>query len=447
MSLAGALPGFSAAFTGVQKRTLTASLPTFSGGFVGTRGFVANMAGDTFDCTSSFGAQPIFQLSEAVALPESFLTSAEITAYLTDAQGFSTQVVYVAQALHQDGVTLTESTPAAMTKLAVLAEILAGSEASTLAVQVYPQASDAFTLDEQVVYLARALAGDQLGLSEQLLGAVRNALVLRDQLALTGATTTTLVTLARLIEALALLEALAYADAVSVSDVLALTPQIRFAAILQALAPDTLALLESLTSQSVFVAAPIDQLALEDGGTLSLTLLAAQQDILLFIGRLPLGEGDYQAWCLNTRTLGASQYTQMPFNSYAQVDGRLYGAMDDGVYALTGDDDAGSPIEAFIRTGDLQFGAQNRTRVVRGYLYLASDDECYLKTISTSIGQRTERWYKINMRSGSDEQTRRVDLARGVIGTHWAFEIANTDGGSLDLRNAQVLPLVLRRAP
>jgi hypothetical protein len=209
---------------------------------------------------------------------------------------------------------------------------------------------------------------------------------------------------------------------------------------------DTLRLLDQMQQGVTFVATSSDALTLTADPTATLTALLRHRDVLAFIGRLPLGDEDYQAWVLNSDSLGVTEYTNFPFNSIADTPKATYGLTDTGLYELTGDDDDGVPIEALLRTGDIEFGTAQHKQVDSAYLYLTSSDTVVLKTISTYRGQRNEAWYRVDYREGADDgQTRRVRFGKGAIGTTWAFELTNIDGGDFDLRGAEVLPMKLQR--
>ncbi len=47
-------------------------------------------------------------------------------------------------------------------------------------------------------------------------------------------------------------------------------------------------------------------------------------------------------------SLALSQYTNIPFTSFFQMDGKTYGCAPDGLYLIGGDDDAGETIRPVI---------------------------------------------------------------------------------------------------
>jgi hypothetical protein len=103
------------------------------------------------------------------------------------------------------------------------------------------------------------------------------------------------------------------------------------------------------------------------------------------------------------------------------------------------------PIEALVRTGMADFGSSYRKSIPRAYLYLAQDGGVYLRVTSEWAGKRRQVWYSVAGRASADAAMRRVKLSRGMRGTAWQFEVANIDGGALDLRGAEVVPMVLSK--
>ena len=93
----------------------------------------------------------------------------------------------------------------------------------------------------------------------------------------------------------------------------------------------------------------------------------------------------------------------------------------------------------------LDFGTHENKAIARAYLYVGSGDHIYLRAISSRKGERASQWYEIIPRTENDVEPRRVRLARGVKSVTWGFEVKNIDGGSLDLRYLDAVPVVLRR--
>lgn len=77
-------------------------------------------------------------------------------------------------------------------------------------------------------------------------------------------------------------------------------------------------------------------------------------------------------WSVNAETGASAAYEDYPFNSFATIGGRHFGAASDGVYELVGDDDAGMPIQAHLNLGKRNFGTSKLKAMPYAYLGVAS---------------------------------------------------------------------------
>jgi hypothetical protein len=252
---------------------------------------------------------------------------------------------------------------------------------------------------------------------------------------------------ARLLEQAVAVDVADLVHAMSAAETATLADQLTRAIWVDLTGSETLTLTDAIQRTLTAVFQAEETLDLDDGAVSIAEVLLQAQETLAFIGLLPLAEGDYQAWVINTDSLGVTQYAQFPFDALATHAGRTYGLTATGLYELTGDDDDGEPIAAWIKTGDLTLGGTRRSSVPRAYLYVRQDGDLMLKTTTTDKGHRAVHWYRLTPStvSGDDVATRRVRLGRGVRAVSWAFEIANVDGADFDLRGCEVLPVVLTR--
>lgn len=185
----------------------------------------------------------------------------------------------------------------------------------------------------------------------------------------------------------------------------------------------------------------------EDVANAICRVLAADEAI--FGGTITLPDGVFSAIVLNTESMGVSEYTNYPFNSFGKLGSDYLGASDTNIYQLTGDDDAGTDIDAVIRTGMTNFGTNVFKRVPRAYLGYTSDGGLIMKTISTSGGTKTERWYELTPRLGDHASdvhaAARIKLGRGIKATYWQFELINKLGSDFDIDMLQLYPMILSR--
>lgn len=455
---------------------------------------------DSVTVSTALQAGAVYEWSEQLGLTEALSVSLELTGALADTLAAVTKIVYLARIASTDTLSLGDSLP-----FGALFQAASSLQAQALLsgqLELGVSVADSLSVEDKAAFVLKLLTASQLVLSDTLvanpalmlraadtvhlatsvnaaldiktlcednlelaeafsflLGLVSNETIetasqltlarvvhLADTITLISRNVMTLELACSLFEALTLLTTLDSRHALVASDALALTDSLVTQLLAQMAQADTLELVDQMQSGFIFLGQTQDALSLIEDTTVSLMTLLRQRDVIAFVGRLPLGDDDYQAWVLNSDSLGITQYTNFAFNSLVQWRGRNFALSDTGLYELTGDDDDGVPIEALLRTGDLTFGTSSHKRVDRAYLYLTSSDDVYFKTISTHRGQRNETWYRVNYREDADDgQTRRVRLGKGNRGTTWAFELTNIDGGDFDLRGAEVLPVIMKR--
>lgn len=153
----------------------------------------------------------------------------------------------------------------------------------------------------------------------------------------------------------------------------------------------------------------------------------------------------FAAWVMNAETKAASKYLSYPFNSFAEIDGVLYAASQDGIYQLTGDDDAGDDIDARIESGLMDFGVSFLKRISDAYIGYASDGTVVLKITSTYAGEKKTNTYTLRPQTSTSAREGKQKLAKGTKALFWKFELLNTEGSSLELHSIRFLPLITSR--
>lgn len=153
----------------------------------------------------------------------------------------------------------------------------------------------------------------------------------------------------------------------------------------------------------------------------------------------------FAAWVMNAETKAASKFLNYPFNSFAEVNGVLYAASQDGIYQVTGDDDEGTNIDARIESGLLDFGVSYLKRITDAYIGYASDGTVVLKMVSTYGGQKRELVYTLREQTSTSAREGKLKLARKTKALFWKFELLNSDGASLELDAIRFLPLITSR--
>ena len=221
---------------------------------------------------------------------------------------------------------------------------------------------------------------------------------------------------------------------------------------------DTLGVVARMIGEATELVSVVDQVAdtarievigAEQLGLAAAELSAAQLVALLreevfFRARLDIGGETYHAVALNTKTMGATVFSDYGFTHFGEHSGEYYGARQDGVYRLDGDTDGGAPIAAVLKTALMDFDNTQRKRMRAMYLGCTTDGELVLKTIVTDGGEKTEAWYKLQAQHTSAE-TAKIDIGRGLRARYWQFELVNVNGADFELDDITLIPAVFLR--
>lgn len=209
---------------------------------------------------------------------------------------------------------------------------------------------------------------------------------------------------------------------------------------------DTLALSDTPEGTASMVVLVSDTLALSDLPSTAAELLVALTDTMGLLATFHVPEGTFVAWVFNGDTQAYTRYSNYPFNSFCELDGIYYGATDTGLYRLDGDDDAGEPIEARVRTGLTDMGTGRLKRTEALYLGLRASGDMVLKVVTTTDGgEKTESWYSVESRPADAVRETRAKVGRGLKSVYWGAELANVDGADFELASIAWLPLLLER--
>lgn len=158
-----------------------------------------------------------------------------------------------------------------------------------------------------------------------------------------------------------------------------------------------------------------------------------------------IGEDVYEGWVLGAENLAYSEYQNYPFSDIATLKGKPYALADDGLYLLEGEQDAGTPIAAALRTGLFDFGSKALKDAKSVYLGYTSDGQLVVKTVTTGRGKKREDWYRLKKSPGGDFDMNRATIQRGLRSTYWQFEICNVNGADFDIDDVTIVYNVLSR--
>lgn len=174
-------------------------------------------------------------------------------------------------------------------------------------------------------------------------------------------------------------------------------------------------------------------LALEIGATPQHTLQAALH-ALMRAGVQTHEPGANQAvWSVHAETGGSTAYEDFPFNSFAQIGGRYFGAAPGGLFELEGDTDNGAPIRASLHLGKRNFGSTQLKGISYCYMAVSSEGRMVVR-VTTPEGQS----YLYRTRRADDfMRVQRADFGRGLRANYLGLEIYNEDGADFELEQLE----------
>lgn len=169
-----------------------------------------------------------------------------------------------------------------------------------------------------------------------------------------------------------------------------------------------------------------------------LTLPMAQWRIA---GRIA-AQGAASTVVMNTETQALTTYSNFPFNSFARFNGAVLGACDDGLFALTGDTDDGTLIQAAARVGTSDFGTSRYKRIEEVVVGYRASGDLVLRVFTD---ETTVRDYRLAVTGRSGIHGQSAKLGRGIAARYWQFEVRNQAGADFELNMIELEPIVLPR--
>jgi len=204
---------------------------------------------------------------------------------------------------------------------------------------------------------------------------------------------------------------------------------------------DGIGLHDDLTGICRFGVALADTVGVADELSTFARVRSSLEDTFALSTTLEIGDATYVGWVVNSESLAVSKYAGFDFNSMTKFRGQYYGAKQDGVYLLEGVDDAGTDIDAYIRTGLIDFGSEYQKRNPKLYLGYASSGEMVLKTITD---EGVERFYELTT-TNNRLNSARIKLGRGVQFRYIQYELQNRESSSFDIESLELFPIILSR--
>lgn len=201
---------------------------------------------------------------------------------------------------------------------------------------------------------------------------------------------------------------------------------------------EPLALTESVSQHFILSVEAHDDAIFDDSFSLKMLYRPEIREQINIAALYVSPNGGVTTWAVNTRTGAVTEYSNYDFNSFAQSGRRYLGASVDGLYVLDGDDDAGQPTIAHLRSGYAQFGGSRYTSFKAAYLGLRGDGSVFLKL---DTGDGKSYTYKAVVQ---DQQSTKVRFGKGLRARYFAYELIS-EGQDFDLDTIEFVPVVAQR--
>jgi len=166
------------------------------------------------------------------------------------------------------------------------------------------------------------------------------------------------------------------------------------------------------------------------------------------------GGGAGGAWTAHLETFAMSRWTNQPWNSLAEVGGRLVGASDDGLYFLDAASDAGAAIEASVQYDWLNAKIGRDGKPVASpqlkrprYLYLEHKGGSLALSLGyVQDGTEATATYELPAQVANAFVNGRVPLGRGIRSVYLKPRIENVDGGDFSVNGGRLAVDELERS-
>lgn len=151
----------------------------------------------------------------------------------------------------------------------------------------------------------------------------------------------------------------------------------------------------------------------------------------------------FDTWAVNVKNAGHSTYTNFNFNSFFRLGASYYGCAADGIYILTGDDDAGTAIEAIATFGASNLGTGKKKRMDSAHPSIRADE---VGTVSIGFATDGGALYAYTAAVSDDVlEPVRIKPGRGLSGRYWQIELRNASGSRFTTNAIRLIPVPLSR--
>ncbi|NDZ11483.1 hypothetical protein C7T35_01445 [Variovorax sp. WS11] len=151
---------------------------------------------------------------------------------------------------------------------------------------------------------------------------------------------------------------------------------------------------------------------------------------------------DLEVHAVNLDGFGSTTYAGYPFNSFARIGDRYYGAKLDGLFLLGGDDDAGAPIQAAICPGTLDFGSPQEKTISEAFIGAASEGCMALKI---AAGEDGDEYLYVAQSYSEKLKQHRFKLGKGLKANYLTPVFYNQNGEDFEIDSLEFSVATLSR--
>ena len=156
---------------------------------------------------------------------------------------------------------------------------------------------------------------------------------------------------------------------------------------------------------------------------------------------------------INLNTLAPSQYENYNYNSFCELNGKVYGASSSGIFELeTGEVDINSnisttPIAAEIQIGPTDLGIRTEKRLRKCVVSLEADGPVKMSVQANEESGGAVEVQQIPGSKESKEHAIQLPFVREMRGRYFTFNFQNINGSHFSLNNIEVFIEILLRKP
>ena len=140
----------------------------------------------------------------------------------------------------------------------------------------------------------------------------------------------------------------------------------------------------------------------------------------------------------NTLTTASTTFSDYPFNSFAEIDGKYYAAGPDGLYQI---DVPQEDVAYKMTTGFCSHKMPTQKHASDFYMNLRSAGDITLKV---AVDEGPQYSYVLSPEDISLLRQRRALLGKGLRGVYWQFELSGTKGFDFDNYTVAFAPTARR---